>query len=190
MNSTTYLEKVSKVSNDLKKQGHILVDIFNVLESAREQGRQVFICGNGGSAGTANHMKADLFKIAEIKAISLNENMSLATAIINDNGWEYLYTDQLERLFNKGDILITISVHGGSGSDKAGLWSQNLMRAIHYVKKNKGTTIGFSGFDGGAMKKECDYCIVVPAESTPLVEAFHVVLHHMIAFHLKRGNRK
>ena len=189
MNPTTYLEKVSKVSNDLKKQGHILVDIFNVLESAREQGRQVFICGNGGSAGTANHMKADLFKIGGIKAISLNENMSLATAIINDNGWEHLYTDQLKRLFNEGDILITISVHGGSGSDKAGLWSQNLMKAIKYVKENNGITIGLSGFDGGAMKEECDYCIVIPVNSTPLVESFHVVVHHLIAFDLHEGDR-
>jgi len=116
--------------------------------------------------------------------------MSLSTAIINDNGWEYLYTDQLKRLFNKGDILITISVHGGSGSYKAGLWSQNLMKAIKYVNDNEGFTIGFSGFDGGAMKKMCDFCIVIPAESTPLVEAFHVVLHHLIAFHLQQGDRK
>jgi len=189
MEVLNYLEEIKKLAHKMYTQSSTIVDVLCVLKSARAEGRQVFICGNGGSAGTANHMKADLFKIGGIKAISLNENMSLATAIINDNGWEHLYTDQLKRLFNEGDILITISVHGGSGSDKAGLWSQNLMKAIKYVKENNGITIGLSGFDGGAMKEECDYCIVIPVNSTPLVESFHVVVHHLIAFDLHEGDR-
>ena len=190
MNPMVYLEVVGKIAKELKKQTNTIVDICKILKKAREEGQQVFICGNGGSAGTANHMKADLFKLAKLKAISLNENMSLSTAIINDNGWEYLYTDQLERLFNTGDILITISVHGGSGKDKAGEWSQNILKAIKYVQSRRGITIGLTGFDGGAMRELCDYCLIVPADSTPLVESFHVVLHHLIAFTLHEGDRK
>jgi len=163
--------------------------IIDILADARDKGKKVFLCGNGGSASTATHFAADLFKLGEIKAISLNENVPLATAIINDNGWSELYTDQLKRLYEEGDVLIAISVHGGSGSDKAGQWSQNLTKAIDYVNKHKGTTIGFSGFDGGAFKEITDVCIVVPFDSTPQVESFHIVLEHLITFRLHEGSR-
>jgi len=189
MEINNYLDKVSKTSYELKKQGDVLKNIIEVLKEAKKNNHQVFICGNGGSAGTATHMAADLFKIAKLKAISLNENTPLTTAIINDEGWEYLYTSQLQRLFVPGDILIAFSVHGGAGEDEAGPWSQNLNRAIAYVKRNNGKTICFSGFDGGQMKYACENCIVIPADSTPLVEAFHVVLHHLIAFMLQEGER-
>ena len=184
-----YLEKVGKCAADLKEQSHIMEKIIDSLKDARLRKKNIFICGNGGSAGTATHMACDLFKIAELKALSLDDNVPLMTAIINDNGWENLYLDQLERLYKPGDLLIAISVHGGSGKDKAGAWSQNLMKAINYVNEHDGMTIGFSGFDGGAMKKECNICIVVPANSTPLVESFHMVLEHMIAFELQKGTR-
>jgi len=176
----TILDKLSK--EDISK-------VIDILRDARKQGKQVFICGNGGSASTATHMACDLFKLGGIKAISLNENVPLATAIINDEGWSELYAQQLERLYNEGDVLITISVHGGSGKDKAGLWSQNLVKAIDYVNKRKGTTIGFSGFDGGVMKELTDVCVVVPFNSTAQVESFHMVLEHLIAFRLHEGTR-
>jgi D-sedoheptulose 7-phosphate isomerase len=80
-----------------------------------------------------------------------------------------------------GDLLVAISVHGGSGSDKAGLWSQNLLKAVKFVKDRKGKVLGFSGFDGGALKGASDVCIVVPINSTPQVEGFHSVLTHLLA---------
>ena len=107
------------------------------------------------------------------------------SALINDNGFDNLFIEQLKNLYRKGDVLICLSVHGGSGKDKAGLWSQNLLKAMDYVNKNGGKTIGFSGFDGGAMKELSDVCVVVPFNATPHVEAFHVVLQHLIAFRLK-----
>lgn len=189
MEISNYLDKVEKVSEDLKAQTPEIKKIIKILQEARNDSHQVFICGNGGSAGTATHMAADLFKIAKIKAISLNENPPLTTAIINDEGWENLYIHQLKRLFIPGDVLITLSVHGGSGEDKAGAWSQNLNKAIAYAKGKGGHTIGFSGFDGGQMKYACDVCIIIPADSTPLVESFHVVVHHLIAFILQDGDR-
>jgi D-sedoheptulose 7-phosphate isomerase len=76
-------------------------------------------------------------------------------------------------------------VHGGAGKDKANAWSQNLLKSMQYASKAGGKTIGFSGFDGGPMKEIADACIVVPANSTPLVESFHLVLEHLIVFRLK-----
>jgi D-sedoheptulose 7-phosphate isomerase len=184
---TKYFEDAKYILDKLDKEK--ISKVIDILYDARKKGKKVFICGNGGSASTATHMACDFFKLGRMKAISLNENMPLATAVINDEGWSELYVHQLERLYEEGDVLITISVHGGSGSDKAGLWSQNLTKAIDYVNKRNGTTIGFSGFDGGAMKELTDVCIVVPFNSTPQVESFHMVLEHLIAFKLHEGTR-
>ena len=165
-------------------------DIERVIEAlfkAWKENKQVFIMGNGGSASTASHFVCDLAKctIAEgrkrFRVIGLTDNIPLMSAWINDNGFDNLFIEQLKNLYNPGDVLIGISVHGGSGKDKGGAWSQNLLKAMQFVKDNSGLTIGFSGFDGGAMKDLADICVVVPYDSTPHVESFHIVLEHLIA---------
>jgi len=161
---------------------------IELLYEAWERGSTVFTCGNGGSASTATHLAADLFKCTLVesqprfRALSLVDNTPLLSALVNDNGWDQVYLEQLMTLFRPGDVLLAISVHGGSGRDQAGQWSQNLLRAIQYVRENGGHAIGFSGFDGGAMKVLADVCVVVPFDTTPHVESFHVVLHHLITF--------
>jgi D-sedoheptulose 7-phosphate isomerase len=161
---------------------------IDALYRTWEARKTVFVAGNGGSAGTATHFAADLNKMTSIpgrprlRAMSLGDNVPLVSAIVNDEGWENLYTEQLETFFAPGDALVAISVHGGKGRDKAGAWSQNLVKAIDWVKARGGTTIGLAGFDGGVMREMCDICIVVPYRTTPHVEGFHVVLHHLMAF--------
>jgi len=184
-----YLKEIKEICDNISR-----VDIDNAIEllfDAWKNGNSVYFCGNGGSAGTANHFMCDLFKVTVVerkkrfKAYCLNDNVPLMTALINDEGWDNLYIEQLKNLFDKGDVLICLSVHGGSGRDKAGAWSQNLLKAMDYVNKNGGKTIGFTGFDGGAMKDLADVCVIVPFNATPHVEAFHVVLQHLIATRLK-----
>jgi len=159
---------------------------IDILFEAWKNGNRVFTCGNGGSASTATHFVCDLTKTVAppgrrgLKAECLNDNVPLLLALVNDNGFDSLYVEQLETKFEKGDVLICISVHGGAGKDKAELWSQNLLKAMAYVSDNGGKTIGLSGFDGGPMKDVADTCIVVPMNSTPLVESFHLVLEHLI----------
>ena len=167
--------------------------VIRLLYQAWQDGSQVFICGNGGSASTATHFTCDLTKTTIVdgrkrfKAICLNDNVPLVSALTNDEGFENLYYEQLRSLYREGDVLICISVHGGAGQDKAGLWSQNLLKAMKYVQDNGGKTIGFSGFDGGPMKEMADACIVVPANSTPQVESFHLALEHLVCSCLKRN---
>ncbi len=147
----------------------------------------IFFVGNGGSAGTSIHFAGDLVNttanipdVPPIRALSLNDNMVRFSALVNDRGWEKVYVEQLKTYFKPGDIVTAISVHGGSGKDKAGPWSQNLTAALQYAKDNGGKTIGLAGFDGGAFKEICDACIIVPYNTTPHVEGFHVVVHHLI----------
>lgn len=183
--------------SDMKEViGTISIDDINrvvdLLFSAWKRGHQVFICGNGGSASTATHFSCDLSKTTIVdgkerfKVHCLNDNIPLITALINDEGFDYLFIEQLKNLFQKGDILICISVHGGVGEDKAELWSQNLIKAMEYTEEMQGYSIGLSGFDGGVMKEIADACIVVPIKSTPQVESFHLALEHLICSCLRQ----
>ena len=157
-----------------------------ILFDAWKKGDTIYTCGNGGSASTATHFVCDIAKTTIVegkkrfKAFCLNDNIPLVSALTNDNGFENIYYEQLRASFKKGDVLICISVHGGVGADKAGLWSQNLIKAMKYAKDTGGKTIGLAGFDGGLMKKIADACIVMPVESTPHVESLHLAIEHLI----------
>jgi D-sedoheptulose 7-phosphate isomerase len=185
-----YLSETRRVAEDISVD-----DISRAIEllfEAWKNGRQVFTCGNGGSASTATHFACDLVKNATangkrgFKAECLNDNIPLILALVNDEGFDNLFCEQLKTKFEEGDIVICISVHGGAGKDKAGLWSQNLLKAMKYAQENGGKAIGFSGFDGGPMKEIADACIVVPIDSTPQVESFHLALEHLICSCLRK----
>lgn len=185
-----YLSEVRKVAEAIS-----VADIDRAIEilfEAWKNGNQVFTCGNGGSASTATHLACDLVRNTGapgkrgFRAECLNDNIPLMLALINDEGFDNLFCEQLKAKFQEGDVLICISVHGGAGEDKAGLWSQNLLKAMRYAKDKGGKTLGLSGFDGGPMKEIADACIVVPINSTPQVESFHLAVGHLICSCLRQ----
>ena len=91
--------------------------------------RLVLVCGNGGSASTAEHFTADLCSKG-IDALCLNSNMALLTAIANDYGYDQVFSRQIDVLANHEDLLITISCSGTS---------PNILKAIdmaHFLKMN------------------------------------------------------
>jgi len=184
-----YLQEVELITRRISRED--IEEVIGLLYEAWRDGRQVFLAGNGGSASTATHFASDLAKFTSegsekrFRAMALTDNVPLVSALTNDLGWENVYVEQLKNLMCKGDVLVVISVHGGSGSDKAGPWSQNLLKAAKFVKDNGGRVIGLAGFDGGALKQIADACIVVPINSTPHVEGFHLVLTHLICARLR-----
>ena len=180
----SYFKDLTEIINKISKDD--IEKVINILDNARKEGRKVFIIGNGGSASTATHFACDLNKYTSVdgkkrfRAISLEDNVPLITALVNDEGWDNVYSYQLENLIDDGDCLVAISVHGGSGKDKAALWSQNLLKAVKMIQTRRGKVIGLVGFDGGVLKNVADACIVVPINSTPQVEGFHLVITHLI----------
>jgi D-sedoheptulose 7-phosphate isomerase len=184
-----YFEDLESIIRGISRED--IRGVIELLYKAWKEDRQVFLAGNGGSAPTATHFACDLAKFASVegqkrfRAISLVDNLALVSALTNDLGWENVYVEQLRNLIREGDVFVAISVHGGSGSDAAGLWSQNLLKAAKLVKENGGKVVGFTGFDGGALKQVADACIVVPVESTPQVEGFHSVLSHLVCAKLR-----
>jgi len=164
----------------------------DLLWEVRERDANVWVIGNGGSASTASHFAADLSKRTALegrrrfRVSSLTDNPGWITALVNDLGFHNLFTEPLRNLMRSGDALVVFSVHGGVGEDRAGRWSQNLMRAIDLAKRDFGaSTLAFVGFDGGPMREAADVSVLVPVASTPLVESLHVALHHWVCEELR-----
>lgn len=179
------------------KQKQEIESAIGILFDAWEKNSAVFIMGNGGSESTAKHFAADLAKTINdqpgargIRAFTPWDNDPLISAIVNDRPKEDLFTAWLDTFYEEGGIGIGISVHGGSGSDVGGKWSQNLLKSLQFIKDRGGRIIGMSGYDGGPMKNLADVPIVVPvfekSLGSPIVESWHVALHHLMAFALKR----
>ena len=155
------------------------------LESACRKGRAIFCAGNGGSAATAAHFTTDLTwgrgLTAERapRAISLVGQAPLMTAVANDAGYPEIFLEQLRRLFQPGDALVVISASGNS---------DNLMRAVDYVNRHRGITLGLVGFDGGRLKSLCHACVHVETKVGDYepVEDVHHIICHLVASYVKR----
>src|SRR3989344_296503 len=193
-----FLSRADHVAQELQGQIEKIASAMEILFTTWIKRKRVFVTGTGGSASTASHLAADLVKtVVEnpgdpgLKALALNDNIPLMSALTNDWGWDRGYDSQLATFWEPESVVIAISVNGGAGKDKAGLYSQNLVRALKFAKDHGGVAIGMAGnkYDGGVFKDICDVCLVVP-DGTPFqVEPFHVVLNHLITAGLKEKIR-
>lgn len=153
--------------------------IVMVLSRARERSATIYIAGNGGSAATASHWANDLGKAtkrpsqAPMRVMSLNDNVSWMTALANDEGYERIFTGQLENFAKPGDVLIVISASGNS---------KNLIDAVELARKRNVTTIALLGFDGGVLKNKVDEYLWLPTEKGAygVVEGTHSILCHVL----------
>jgi D-sedoheptulose 7-phosphate isomerase len=178
-----------------------LAAVIGVLFDAYREDRSIYTCGNGGSAANASHLACDLAKFTWVegkrrfKAVSLCDNAALISALTNDEGFQSIFVEQLRGRIGPGDVLVCMSVHGGSGADKAGPWSQNLVAAASYAKEQDAKVVALVGYDGGALKQIADACAIVPHctaghTSTPHVEGFHEIYHHLICERLLQLTRE
>lgn len=158
--------------------------VAEIFERAREEGKQIFFIGNGGSAATSSHFANDLGKgacvkgRAPFKAMSLVDNVSLITALANDDGYESVFIAQLQNILNSGDVVVGISASGNS---------PNVVKAIEYANSKGATTVGLTGFSGGKLREISQVCIHVntPKGEYGPVEDVHMILDHLITTYLK-----
>ncbi len=161
-----------------------ILEVIDILSEARLQGSQVFIMGNGGSASTASHFVCDLAKNTRLpgeppfRVIGLSDNMAIFSAYANDEGYENVFVQQLASLLHPGDIVIGISTSGNS---------VNVVRAIEWANAAGAMTIGFTGFDGGALAGQAQVNLHVPSDIIEHVEDAHLILEHLICKALKES---
>ena len=124
--------------------------IVKLLENTFKKKKQIFVCGNGGSAAIANHYICDYLKLLRYntkfkpKTISLVNNIETLTAISNDYDYSEVFKYQAESLAEKGDIFIIVSSSGNS---------ENVVKLARWAKIKNCKVISFTGFKGGRLKK-------------------------------------
>jgi D-sedoheptulose 7-phosphate isomerase len=177
---TDYLNRLRRVIDALPHAD--LMELGEMLFRAYQNQKQVLTLGNGGSASTASHMAADLGKntieanMRRFRIISLNDNMSLLTALANDAGYENVFSEQLKNLVRAGDLLIVISASGNS---------PNVLSAIRCAQERSAQVAGLLGFGGGEAARLVDLPIVVPSSHYGVVEDAHLVINHVLVEHFR-----
>jgi len=151
------------------------------IKKASENKKTIFVCGNGGSAAISNHYVCDYLKFLRQhsklrpKVISLSSTIETITAISNDLSYDQVFKYQAESLFEKNDLLIIISSSGNS---------KNIKEVLKFAKKKRVKIIGFSGFNGGYLKKNSDISVHINAMNYGISEDAHHILMHIILQYL------
>ncbi len=170
-----YAERLQKVLSDADwRNVEILAE---ELLSCWKERRQVFICGNGGSAGNAAHIANDfLYGISKalgsgLRVHALSANSSVLTCLANDKGYDEVFSYQLAVQANKNDILIVLS---GSGE------SPNILKALETAAEMGLKSYGILGFSGGKAREMAETAIHFPVTDMQISEDMQLIVCHMI----------
>jgi D-sedoheptulose 7-phosphate isomerase len=153
--------------------------LITILGGALNAEREIFVCGNGGSASNASHFVTDLGKGSSDKVgrrfrcMSLNDNVSWMTAIGNDYCYEDIFVRQLANYARPGDILFVLSVSGQS---------PNIVKAVTWANDNKLKTVALVGANRGRVAEIAHEVVVVNSKHYGHVEDAHMTICHMLCY--------
>ncbi len=153
-------------------------EILGTLNTAIEQGKTIYLFGNGGSALNASHIAGDFIKNTgrHIKVRALTDSNYLITSYANDNRYDDIFWLQMEDSLEKGDVVIALS---GSGR------SINIVKAVGNARVQGAVTIALTGRDGGYIKNMVDICLVVGSDVMEQIEDVHLMIGHMLTTELR-----
>ena len=163
--------------------------LADAMHACYEEGRFIFLCGNGGSGSNASHFCEDVGKGTlrrqdfdregkrRFRILSLTDNTPYILAWGNDEGFERVFVEQLKNLAGPGDLLIAIS---GSGN------SPNVLRAVEWANAHGLRTFGCTGFDGGQLRRLAQQGLHVPLDDMGVVESIHLTAFHWVVDDLHR----
>lgn len=146
-------------------------------------GGKILTCGNGGSAGDAQHFSSELLNRFErerpaLPAIALTTDSSTITSIANDYNYNEVFAKQIRALGNPGDVLMAISTSGNSG---------NVVQAIQAAHDRDMIVVALTGNEGGKMAQLYsghDVELRVPSTSTARIQEVHLVIIHALCDHI------
>ncbi|MCP4645094.1 MAG: SIS domain-containing protein [bacterium] len=185
--------------SDLNECQGALQALHDALVECYDAGRELLLCGNGGSNADAMHIAGELCKSFERKrpvppdvveqlqglpygeeltqhleaglpAVPLGSNGALKTAVENDSPQrDIAFAQEAFALAKPGDVLVAISTSGNAA---------NCLMAMSAVKAVGGTTVSLTGPNGGRMAEAADIAIKAPGDSTKVIQEAHLVLYH------------
>jgi D-sedoheptulose 7-phosphate isomerase len=176
-----YLLESSRTMARVAEQcGESILDAAAAIVRSVRDGGKLLICGNGGSAGDAQHLAAEFVSTltvdrrrAAIPAVALTTDTSLLTAIANDYGFDGVFARQVEALGRAGDVLLGISTSGNS---------QNVVLAFEQARTQELRTIALTGEAESKLGPLADIEIRVPSQETSHVQEAHIAVGQLIAF--------
>jgi D-sedoheptulose 7-phosphate isomerase len=150
-----------------------------IICQALDQGGKVLSCGNGGSAGDAQHFSSEMLNRFEMErpglpAVALTTDSSTLTSIANDYDYDQVFSRQVHALGNPGDVLLAISTSGNSG---------NVVRAVEAAHANNMQIVALCGRDGGKLPRllaDSDVEIRVAVNSTARIQEVHLLVIHCL----------
>jgi len=179
INKKKFFESYSKKLQTVleKSDWSEIEELASDMQKCWKDGRRVFLCGNGGSAGNAIHLANDfLYGIAKqtgggLRVLALSDNPSIITCLANDLSYDHIFSEQLAVQAEKGDLLIALS---GSGN------SPNIILAIEQAKKMQVKSFAILGFLGGKCKAFVDVPIHFPIDDMQISEDLQLIVGHML----------
>jgi D-sedoheptulose 7-phosphate isomerase len=177
--SENYLLRLHKACEQIPLEAvEVLAD---AMRDAWRNKRQVFIFGNGGSAGNAIHLANDfIFGVSRefgsgLRIHALPANASVITCLANDIGYENIFAYQLSLMSDPGDLVIALS---GSGN------SPNIIKALEYAEKADLESFAILGFSGGASLNVAKNAIHIPVNDMQISEDLQLIIGHMVMQYL------
>jgi D-sedoheptulose 7-phosphate isomerase len=150
-------------------------DIVKLLAEAFQRGNKVIIFGNGGSMCDAMHFAEELtgrFRKDRppLPAIALADPAHL-TCVANDYGFDEVFSRGVTAYAKPDDVVIGISTSGNS---------TNVIKAIETAQSLNCFTVALLGKDGGKLKGECDFELIVQAQTTDRIQEMHIKIIHIL----------
>ena len=169
---------LKKNLDNLVYQQKKIQEIINILSKCLKVNKNIFVCGNGGSAAEAEHLSAEFLVRLKPKnnrrslpIISLTQNSQVVTDCGNDYGFNNIFSRVLEGIGKKKDILICLSTSGNS---------KNIIQVLKFAKKMNIKTISFLGGNGGKAKRISDFSLVINSKDVARIQECHLFLGHYI----------
>ena len=174
----------NQILESAKIKNKIVDDGVEQIEKAAEvfincikNGGKIFWCGNGGSAGDAQHLATELMggmtdhDRKPIPSIALTTDSSFLTAWSNDTDFESIFSRQIQGLGEEGDVLVGISTSGNS---------KNVINALKQAKYKNLKTISLTGKTGGNLDGVADITIKVPSNDTQRIQESHIMIGQIL----------
>ena len=169
-------ESIRAKEDFIKEFGAKLILLAERIALAFTSDRKFMLCGNGGSAGDAQHIAAEFVNRFELErpplpALALTTDTSIITSIANDYSSDEIFSKQVKALGMEGDVLMGISTSGNS---------VNVMEAINAGRNIGMYTVALTGTNGGKLAELVDMALVVRSNKTARIQETHILAGHLI----------
>ena len=168
----------ARIKNKMAETGIEQIEkAAEILINCTKNGGKIFWCGNGGSAGDAQHLATELMggmtehDRKPIPSLALTTDSSFLTAWSNDTDFDSIFSRQIQGLGEEGDVLVGISTSGNS---------KNVINALKQAKYKNLKTISLTGKTGGDLNGIADVTIKVPSNNTQRIQESHIMIGQIL----------